>query len=519
MFLLLIIILFILVCKRPDEKPRHGSNSLNSRSGWTGGPAPVQVPPGVWTTNPSMHALRQQQHMMLRQSPKLAHHPSHHANGYANRKPQPLTDSSRPKRTAAPPRPKDVKSGQRSRPQHPTRDKTVREMTMKLEDDERFPQQQSCGIRTSVGIKGDGPAGTAAARIYRSEPCLEGALPEDPHIAKIYSDYSNQQASCGESRGQTNKDVARAFRSCADVSRSKAGPDRRSKDGEEDAATSPIYATPHDAITQSDWVLDHGYQSAVSRSTSHVSPSSLNVVGGRNPYGRGVFMRPSDAAQYAHKRPQNDSSQTPIPTQILMFQHLQQQEQLGTTHSSTERASRTEAVLRPVSRSRSDASDIRHFAPENDPDAIYTQPMKLKRRSVESKGTSSYIAEESVSLPDGKSPRDSTTSRPLAPLSPIDEGANQVTVHAVIENHDDHTPEQPDLRTPSPEQPSPRSASPARAQSPDRLSGILPHDGRVSRRRSVDELTTMSEKHHQGEVMDAFRFLEDFDDAALSAKE
>jgi len=58
------------------------------------------------------------------------------------------------KRAPAPPRPKDVKPGQRSRGQRPTRDKTVREMTMKLEDDERFPQQQqqqqqqrNCGMR------------------------------------------------------------------------------------------------------------------------------------------------------------------------------------------------------------------------------------------------------------------------------------------------------------------------------------------------------------------------------------
>ncbi|KAI0236217.1 hypothetical protein LSAT2_013176 [Lamellibrachia satsuma] len=177
-------------------------------------------------------------------------------------------------------------------------------------------------MRTSVGTQGDRPNGTAAARIYHSEPCLDGGSPQDPHVAKIYSDYCSKQnkTQSGEERAETNKDVARVFRSFADVSRSTA-------DAE---AISPIYAMPHDAITQSDWVLDQScQQSGVTRSSSHVTPSSLNMVGGRNPYGRGVFMRPSDASQYAHKRPKGDSprhsggSRTPVPSQILMYQHLQ----------------------------------------------------------------------------------------------------------------------------------------------------------------------------------------------------
>ncbi|KAI0236218.1 hypothetical protein LSAT2_013177 [Lamellibrachia satsuma] len=173
-FLLLIVILFILVCKRPNEKPRHSSNSLNSRAGWPVGPVPAQVPPGVWTSNPSMQALRHK-HMMLHQPAKLSSHPGHHVNGYANRKPQPVVNSApmpwylrtvryahnklkhipSARQTAPPkkqaPAPPRLSGEKRSRGHHPTRDKTVREMTLKLEDDERFPQQQNCGIRVEGG--------------------------------------------------------------------------------------------------------------------------------------------------------------------------------------------------------------------------------------------------------------------------------------------------------------------------------------------------------------------------------
>ncbi|KAI0234591.1 hypothetical protein LSAT2_015094 [Lamellibrachia satsuma] len=203
----------------------------------------------------------------------------------------------------------------------------------------------------------------------------------------------------------------------------------------------------------------------------------------------------------------------------MAAEKMKQQEQLAKTHASAERLSRTETDSRPasaVSRSYSDVADIRHFAPQDDPDAIYTRPMKLKRRSVESKGTPPRIPEESVMLPAGMSPVESPSSPPppVPPpvaLSPIDEGTTQMTVHAVIENHDENSPSD-DVRTSPP-------ASPARTTSPDRLSAVLPHDGRTSRRRSVDELTTMSEKHHQGEVMDAFKFLEDFDDVMPSGKD
>ena len=54
----------------------------------------------------------------------------------------------------------------------------------------------------------------------------------------------------------------------------------------------------------------------------------LSQVGSRNPYAHGVLMRPGDASQFAHKRrsgesPRHSGSHTPVPTQILMYQHLQ----------------------------------------------------------------------------------------------------------------------------------------------------------------------------------------------------
>ena len=184
----------------------------------------------------------------------------------------------------------------------------------------------------------------------------------------------------------------------------------------------------------------------------------------------------------------------------------------------------------------------RHLSPENDPSAIYSRPMKIKRHSVDSKGsTPPRIAEESIRLP-GEHQRQlkctlfipccetvfpgcfplghaylnfsvtlsvisftdpmSPPPPPLPPqtaLSPIDEGVNQITVRAVIENHspnhvsDDLPPPSGIFRIPSPER-----GSPARTQSPDRLSAILPNDRRSTRRKSVDEQTTVSEKHHQG---------------------
>ena len=58
-------------------------------------------------------------------------------------------------------------------------------------------------LQTSVDNKGVRADGTAAARIYRSEPSLGNGAPPQGHVAKIYSGY--KQALDGEDHGDTNK--------------------------------------------------------------------------------------------------------------------------------------------------------------------------------------------------------------------------------------------------------------------------------------------------------------------------
>ena len=59
-------------------------------------------------------------------------------------------------------------------------------------------------------MKGERSDGTAAARIYCSEPCLDAAPTGEPYVAKIYSGYCNQSASTDEPRDQTNKVTSRS---------------------------------------------------------------------------------------------------------------------------------------------------------------------------------------------------------------------------------------------------------------------------------------------------------------------
>ena len=68
--------------------------------------------------------------------------------------------------------------------------------------------------------------------------------------------------------------MAHVFRSSADMARTTPEAEGQRRSRYSDVEFSSVYAIPLDAITQSDWVLNGGYQSGV----SHTLPGSQHQV-------------------------------------------------------------------------------------------------------------------------------------------------------------------------------------------------------------------------------------------------
>ena len=153
---------------------------------------------------------------------------------------------------------------------------------------------------------------------------------------------------------------------------------------------SPEYSVPHDAFrfTQSDAALDRRDDAgggAVSRARSSVEP---RVPDGAGRYGHGVHMQRSDAQDYAGRRRAGGNGgggggrfgmrpmePMPVPSQLLMYRHMQEE------HARQKAAERAAAVLAGGRGGGEAAEAVRHYAPDDNPNALYAQPSKVKRQS------------------------------------------------------------------------------------------------------------------------------------------